>query len=136
MDFLGVGYLVRSDTNPHAKYSENEIYRHITNCQQFWSYNVDETKLLKRRNDFIASMNFLFELTGKGSILEASRYTPTRWLRGLFDWKKHNAMEALGFRVAQNLYDQEQDLGRATAIFLFIALDTAYQNVLSVCSSF
>jgi hypothetical protein len=132
MDFLGVGNLVKSGKNPHAKHSENEIYQHITNCQQFWSYNVDETKLLKRRRAFNASIAFLFKLTERGNVLEASRYASIRWLKGLFARGKENAITALGFRVAENIYAKEKDLGRVTAIFLLIALDTAYQNVLSV----
>lgn len=31
-DFLGLGHMVRSEANPLAKYSENDLYQHITNC--------------------------------------------------------------------------------------------------------
>ena len=64
---------MRNVGNSKAKYSENEIYQHITNCQVFLSYNADETKLLKRRAAFKSSMEFLLDLAEQGSIYEASR---------------------------------------------------------------
>ena len=61
-DFLGFGDQIRDVGNKKAKYSENEIYQHITNCQIFLSYNADETKLIKRRAAFKKSMAFLLRL--------------------------------------------------------------------------
>ena len=137
-DFLGFGDLVRSEKNLNAPYSENEIYRHITNCQIFLSYNADETKLLKRRQAFRTSMNFLYELTLKSNVLEASRWTLSRWirqgLRALWSPRRggDNTMTKLGFEVAQVLLRHERDYERAAAILLLIALDSAYNSVLAV----
>lgn len=130
-DFLGFGHLVRSDKNPGAAHSENEIYKHITNCQVFLSYNADETKLLKRRHDFKTSMAFLLDLTRRGSMREACKWSLTRVLGGLFG-KKRSPMSALGFRVAQQILKNEKDEGRAAAILLLIGLDGAYNAVLAV----
>ena len=138
-DFLGFGHLVRSDTNLGAPYSENEIYRHITNCQIFLSYNVDETKLLKRRTAFRSSMKFLFGLTQNAHVRAASRWTITRWSRDTLRYvllmgrrRKTNPMTELGLKVAKQIIEHEKDSGRAAAILLLIALDSAYNSVLAV----
>ena len=137
-DFLGISNLVRSETNPGAKYSENEIYQHITNCQVFLSYNIDETKLLKRRQAFKSSASFLFELAKKGNVYEATRWPIPRWLSGKLQglWhlgrQKQNPMTQLGFKVAQQVYANDGDAGETAAIMLLIALDSAYNSVLAV----
>ena len=137
-DFLGFGHLIRSDKNPKAPYSENEIYQHITNCQIFFSYNADETKLLKRRQAYKSSMNVLYQLTKDANVLEASRLTITQWIRSslryLFWFGKRvdNPMTKLGFKVAQRILEHEKDSGRAAAILLLNALDSAYNSVLAV----
>jgi hypothetical protein len=132
-DFLGVGHLVRSDTNQHAPYSENEIYQHITNCQLFLAYNADETKLLKRRKAFKASLVFLYDLARQGNALHASRGGFSRWIRNLLSRNESNAMTQLGFRIAKQILTREKyDVDRTAAILLLITLDSAYQSVLSV----
>ncbi|KAK3938600.1 heme peroxidase-domain-containing protein [Diplogelasinospora grovesii] len=137
-DFLGFGDQVKSDRNPRARYSENEIYQHITNCQIFLSYNADETKLLKRRQAFKSSMAFLYKLTQAGNIYDANRWSLTRWtangLGYLLGRSGKNPMRDLGFRVARHVLDQEKDAGRAAAILLLIGLDGAYNAVLAFSS--
>ncbi|KAL8990819.1 MAG: hypothetical protein Q9169_008029 [Polycauliona sp. 2 TL-2023] len=137
-DFLGFGDQVKNIDNPKAKYSENEIYRHITNCQMFLAYNADETKLLKRRTAFKTSMNFLLKLAEEGNILEASRSKLSRAIRGLFKGKPHSqsdfafdSMRALGRSVANTILQEEGDSGKAAAILLMTALDVAYISVLA-----
>ncbi len=135
---MGIGELVRSETNPRAPYSENEIYQHITNCQAFFSYNGDETKLLKRRQAFKSSASFLFTLAKGGNAYEASRWTISRWVRDnlgallSFGKKEKNPMRELGFRVAHDIFEIEKDSGKAAAILLLIALDSAYNSVIAV----
>lgn len=63
-DFLGLGHMVRSEANPLAKYSENDLYQHITNCQVYRSYNADETRLPKRRLDFFFQTMALWKSQG------------------------------------------------------------------------
>ncbi|KAI4268582.1 MAG: hypothetical protein LQ337_007756 [Flavoplaca oasis] len=137
-DFLGFGDQVKNIDNPKAKYSENEIYQHITNCQMFLAYNADETKLLKRRIAFKKSMAFLLKLAEEGNIQEASRYTLSRTLRSLFKRKPHSRsdlaldfMRVLGRSVADTILDEERDSGKAAAILLLTALDVAYISVLA-----
>ncbi|KAL8813523.1 MAG: hypothetical protein Q9200_000197 [Gallowayella weberi] len=137
-DFLGFGDQVRNTGNPKAKYTENEIYQHITNSQVFLAYNADETKLLKRRNAFRQSMAFLLKLAREGNILEASRWRVSTVIRGLFKCKAHSAsdiasdsMRALGLSAAKEILENEKDSGKAAAILLLAALDVAYISVLA-----
>jgi hypothetical protein len=130
-DFLGFGHLIRGDQNPKAPYSENQIYQHITNCQIFFSYNADETKLLKRREAFRSSMTFLYNLTRDGNILEANRWNITRGFLSMGK-KDSNPMTKLGLKVAERVLEHEGDAGRSAAILLMIALDSAYNSVLAV----
>lgn len=132
-DFLGFGDRIRTNGNSKAPYSENEIYQHITNCQVFLSYNADETKMWKRRAAFKTSMQFLFELAESGNIKEANRW---RFLRVLFGGNTDtpaNHMKQLGTTVAKRILEHEKDTGRAAAMLLLTALDSAYNSVLAVC---
>src|SRR5205809_7487183 len=74
-DFLGFSDHVKTETNPKGKFTENEIYEHITNCQVFLAYNTDETKLLKRRIASKNSMSFLYNLAENGNIRKARKCT-------------------------------------------------------------
>ena len=130
-DFLGFGHLIKGDQNSKAPYSENQIYQHITNCQIFFSYNADETKLLNRRKAYRSSMNFLYDLTKDGNIWQANRWSITRGLISM-GRKESNPMVELGFRVAERVLKHERDAGRSAAILLLIALDSAYNSVLAV----
>lgn len=128
-DFLGFGHLVPSEKAAKGKYTENEIYQHITNCQTFLAYNVDETKMLKRRTAFKASMEFLHKLTLDGNIREANRWNAIHLLLGK---KIDNEMSRLGFEVAKHVLKHVGDVEEAAAVFVFIGLHTAYNTVLSV----
>src|SRR5436305_683297 len=64
-DFLGFTHLIKSEKHPNRKYSEEDVYTHIQNCQSFLSYGSDETKTLKRRKAYKDSMEFLFKETRK-----------------------------------------------------------------------
>ena len=145
-DFLGFGSEIKDVENPKAKYSENEVYQHITNCQTFLSYNADETKLLKRRTDFKNSMEFLLKLAEGGSILEASRWPIGRVFKNFGEsiakvFEQRSAkddrlatepMKALGQAVAARILEEVKDSGKAAAVLLLTALDIAYISVLAV----
>jgi hypothetical protein len=139
-DFLGFGHLLRSDTNSHAPYSENEVYQHINNCQVFLSYNADETKLLKRRKAFRDSMTFLLNLAEEGNIREAGKWRTTRWVQSFFGTvaslgqDKPNFMTALGYRVAGEVLQREKNTSKAATILLLTGLDSAYNVVLAFTS--
>ena len=131
-DFLGFGHRMRTESDLSGQYSENQIYQHITNCQIFLSYNADETKLLKRRKAFKASMAFLIDLTRRGNIAEANQWGITR---ALFGKKSENAMSDLGLYIAQRVLEYESDAGKAAAVLLLVCLDFAYNSVVSVSHS-
>lgn len=129
-DFLGFSHSIRSPTNTTARFSENEIYQHITNCQVFLSYNADETKLLKRRQAFKTSMKFLYELTQEGHVREANKLGIFQAIGSLF--KSKNPMEKMGLGIAHEVLKNEKDFGRSAAILMLIGLDSAYNAVLAV----
>ncbi|KAK1777626.1 heme peroxidase-domain-containing protein [Copromyces sp. CBS 386.78] len=141
-DFLGFGHLVKSENNLDARYSEDEIYQHITNCHVYFSYNADETKLPKRRKVFKDSMKFLYELTlDEGNVAEANKFRLTRALQSVASWfwksaaGDKNPMSELGFKVSEQvLQEQKGDAGRAAAILLLTALDSSYNSVLAFTS--
>ncbi|KAL0465912.1 hypothetical protein QR685DRAFT_548000 [Neurospora intermedia] len=141
-DFLGFGHLVKSEKNLHAKYSENEIYQHITNCHLYFSYNADETKLPKRRKMFKDSMSFLFDLTlNEGNVAEVKKFRLTRALQSVGSWLwrsaagDNNPMSELGLEVSQQVLQQQKgDTGRVAAILLLLALDSSYTSVLAFTS--
>lgn len=126
-DFMGFGHLIRSTKFSAVPYSENEIYQHITRGQIFLSYNADETKMLKRRVAFKNSMEFLCKLAERGNIKEASR-----WFPRIFGARGGNPMNKLGKKVAGRVLTLEKDAGKAAAILLLAALDSAYNSVLAV----
>jgi hypothetical protein len=132
-DFLGFGDRIRTNGDSKAPYSENEIYQHITNCQVFLSYNADETKMWKRRAAFKTSMQFLFELAESGNIKEANKWRFPKVLFGAKTDTPANHMKQLGMTVAKRILEQENDTGKAAAILLLTALDSAYNSVLAVC---
>ncbi|KAK3389545.1 heme peroxidase-domain-containing protein [Podospora didyma] len=139
-DFLGVGHLLKDETNPKAPYTENEFYQHITNCQTYLSYNSDETKTLKRRKAFKESISFLYDVTRKGNMAEANKFAATRALQSFGRWLlvrsgRKNAMVELGFKIAQQILEDENgDSGKAAAILLLVGLDNAYNTVLAFAS--
>ena len=134
-DFLGVGHRIKADPKDGGEYTENEIYQHITNCQVFLAYNVDETKMWKRRAAFKSSMQFLFSLAESGNIRDANLMPVTKWATKLFGQgteSKPKSIKDVGKLVAQRLLESERDAGRAAAILLLTALDGAYNSVLAV----
>ena len=132
-DLLGFTHRLRSEKNPKAEFSENEIYQHITNCQTFLAYGVDETKILSRRTAFKNSMQFLYDLAKAGQVIAISRWSPSH----LSSWYGKNddaetKMKSFGIKIAQSVLGQNKDIGKAAASLLLIALDGAYNSVLAV----
>lgn len=124
---------MRTEKNTKGEFSENEIYQHITNCQTFLAYGVDETKILSRRAAFKTSMQFLFDLTESGNIRAASQFS----FSSLFSWNGTDEspeakMKSFGMRIAKSVLEQDKSAGRATATLLLVALDGAYNSVLAV----
>ena len=138
-DFLGFSDLVKTENNPHGKFSENEIYQHIMNCQVFLAYNIDETKMWKRRAAFKESMKLLYGLAEEGTIKEANRFAITKAFFEAFqrkDVSEEKKMKEFGFAVAQRVLKGETDTGRAAAVLLLTALDGVFNSVLAVSQDF
>ena len=90
--------------------------------------------MYKRRAAFKTSMQFLFELAESGNIKEGNRWSLTRYFLGGNSDTPANHMKHLGRTVAKRILEQEKDTGKAAAILLLTALDSAYNSVLAVCS--
>ena len=86
----------------------------------------------KRRAAFKTSMQFLFELAESGNIKEANKWWFPRVLFGGNSDTVANHMKHLGTTVAKRILEQEKDTGKAAAILLLTALDSAYNSVLAV----
>lgn len=125
-DFLGFGYLIRNTDNPKGKYSENEIYQHITNCQVFMSYNADETKLFKRRKAFRESLQVLYDLTINGDIYG---YKIPRMLSRAYSL---NPMTKLGLEISKRLQHPGRSGATCASLLVLIGLHSAYNTVLAV----
>lgn len=143
-DFLGFGDQIRDIGNKKAKFTENELYRHITNCQTFLSYNTDETKLIKRRAAFKDSITVLTQLAQEGNIRQAQRWSITKAISGVAgfffgmfkarkgDTAASRGMKNLGKLVASRIVASERNSAKAAAILILTALDIAYVSVLAV----
>ena len=134
-DLLGFAHRLRGEKNTKGEFSENEIYQHITNCQTFLAYGVDETKLLSRRAAFKKSMQFLYNLAENGNIRAASRFSLSSYFQNDKD-ESSEKMKSFGMKIAKSVLEQDKGAGRAAATLLLVALDGAYNAVLAVRLSF
>ncbi len=133
-DLLGFNHRLRTEKNPKGEFSENEIYQHITNCQTFLAYGVDETKMLSRRAAFKTSLQFLYDLAESGNVRAASKFSFSDYFsKNSTDESPETKMKSFGMKIVKSVLEQDKGAGRATATLLLIALDGAYNSVLAVC---
>ena len=135
-DLLGFAHRLRGEKNTKGEFSENEIYQHITNCQTFLAYGVDETKRLSRRAAFKKSMQFLYDLAENGNIRAATKFSLSSYFSNDKDESPEKKMECFGMKIAKSVFEQDKNAGRAAATLLLVALDGAYNSVLAVRFSF
>ena len=76
-------------------------------------------------------MNFLYDLTRSGNVLQANRWGITSYILSM-GRKRDNPMTELGLKVAERVLQREGDVGTTAAVLLLIALDSAYNPVLAV----
>ncbi|KAI0152699.1 heme peroxidase [Xylariaceae sp. FL1272] len=76
-DVLGFWEKVKTPEFPDRDHDENEIYRHIVNCQNWRSWNADQTKMMQRREAFQKSSAKLKEL---------AEFGVSRWTAGIFNF--------------------------------------------------
>lgn len=119
------------------KYDENQIYKHFTNCQDFLTFNPDETTAWKRRVDFTKSMQFLKETTERcveavqpglfGSFFGGPSYGSAQ------DGETVRSLRKFGVNIAQCLVKEKRKTKEeAAAIMLFTAINATYKSILVV----
>jgi hypothetical protein len=135
-DYLGFWDHVQTKDHPDREFTEIQIHNHIRNCQDFLSYNADQTTQFKRRNAFRDSLKFLKEQAEHGVHQNSSGWT--HWNRNLEtkgDNKSVVKMRKLGLNVSRELGKTAKG-GEAevAATMLKVALDVAHTSVLTVCA--
>lgn len=110
------------------------MYHHLVNIQSYISYHVDETKKWKRREAFKKSIKLLLDLTiNEGHVKQARAWWPL-WRSE--DKSTGGYMKELGYRIAQKLLGKgsiAKSTEEAAAIHLLLALESVYNEVLTVC---
>lgn len=147
-DFLGFGHRVKTEPSPHREYDENQIYEHFTNCQDYLTYDSDETRAFRRRKAFQKSIKLLTTLTEDG-------VNNAAWHVGeLFRAKQYHrvngdshaviALRKFGAQVANKLVDtldsrytkDPAEMGNqqqmAAAVMLASALDSTHKSIVMV----
>ena len=66
-DLVGFGHLMKTREQLHRPYEENDIYAHITNCQDWVTFDADETQTYRAREKFRASIKLLMQLAKDGA---------------------------------------------------------------------
>ena len=136
-DFLGFGEDLKTEEHLDRKYDENQIYKHFTNCQDFLTFNADETTAWKRRIDFTKSMQFLKDTTERcveaaqpgifGSLFGGSSYGSSK------DGEAVKSLRKFGAETAKLLVKEKRKTKEETAaIMLYTAIDATYKCILVV----
>lgn len=136
-DFLGFGEDIKTEEHLDRKYDENQIYKHFTNCQDFLTFNADETTAWKRRVDFTKSMQFLKDTTERcvdaaqpgifGSIFGGPSYGSAK------DGETVKSLRKFGAEIAKVLVKEKRKTKEeAAAIMLYTAIDATYKCILVV----
>lgn len=142
VDFLGNWDQVKTNqSNVDRPYTENQIYQHIDNCQNFQSWDSDETKVWQRRVAFKESMAFLQKFAEGG--VAKSDYTPYAYAAGLRRWLKEDRSEQyqdqpyatkvreLAIQTVAALKSSGLSQKEIAAVMLSFALDIAHKIVLT-----
>lgn len=147
-DFLGFGHLIKTEvqTGKDRKYDEDKIYSLFTDCQDYLTFDSDETRAFRRRKAFQSSITELKKLA-EGGVADARG-----WFRGT---SEHMAagdpacvreLRAFGVEVAQVLFsDLKSDYSNSNseggsqkemvaAVKLAVALDCLHKSVAMVGS--
>jgi len=136
-DFLGFGEEIKTEEYLDRKYDENLIYKHFTNCQDFLTFNPDETTAWKRRVDFTNSLQFLKETTERcvdaaqpgmfGAFFGVPSYGSVK------DGEAVKSLRKFGADIAKYLVKEKRKTKEeAAAIMLFTAIDATYKSILVV----
>lgn len=143
VDFLGVWDQVKSTNYPNRQYTEAQIYEHLDNCQNYQSWDSDETKVWERRVRYQQSINFLKKLAEQGvAQSDYSTYGMASWLRQSLQSIGHAAEKPFVTEIrklavhtiyqlrkwrAGSFFSREE----VAAVVLFLALEIAHKLVLT-----
>lgn len=116
------------------QYTDNEIYEHFNNCQDYLTYDADETTVWRRRIAFRKSINFLKELVEEG----VAAAQPT-FIESTFGSARSygDATEAvkkvrkIGVDLARAFTDRF-GLEKAVALMLSTVMETLHKSILIV----
>ena len=139
-DFLGFGHLIKTKKFPSRPYEENEIYEHFINCQDYLTFDADDTRAFRRRKAFQTSLKFLKDLTEE-AVEDAQRM----WFEGVRGRTYHTTdgdnelvreLRKFGVSSAQDLtayftkekYENPKEA--AAAVLLGAALDASHKSVM------
>lgn len=121
-DFLGfwnwTDQLKPTEVATHAK----TVYDHLNNCQDYLTYDSDETTVLARRNAFELSIAWLYD----GAVWGAKNVTKP----GSKD--AQSLLRTFGIDMAKELSKQDLKPEEVAAIRLSIALEAVHKSVLMV----
>lgn len=134
VDFLGFWDTVKTPVHPDRKYNENQIYQHIHNCQNYLTYDSDETTLSKRRIAFKGSIAFLKTQAEHGAYQAQE---------GLFGWLSRKTettgdqeyvvkLRDFGVKTSRALARKLANTEEVAAMMLVVTLDAAHKSVMTV----
>ena len=134
-DFLGFGHLIKTATMHDRAYNERQIYAHFSNCQDYLTFDSDETKAYAKRKAFYTSIRVLLDLTEKG-VADSRR----RWL----EYRRNHHMvngdseltrdvRAFGVLATQELTKQLGSEKKAAAVKLAVALEAIHKSIVIIC---
>ena len=135
IDFLGFWNRVKTDAYPNREFSEDAIYKLMDDCQDYQSWDTDQTKGNKRRQTFQTSIKKLKEVAEYGVRRSSSGIL---WWRNAFrtygagtEPRQVMQMRRLAVTATQTLLSKGFSQAEVSAIMLAFALDSAHNLVQS-----
>ena len=132
-DFLGFWDWVDPDTKQGAQ-DAKVVYEHLSNCQDYLTYNSDETTVFPRRLAFRKSIKWLYNAAKYG--IEQVKAKGAK--RGQEERNSGSELRQFGTTMAQALLKPDSigktpaTVEEAAAIRLSIALDSVHKSILTV----
>ena len=125
-DFLGFWDWTDAESKP-VKTDASIVYGHLNNCQDYLTYNSDETTVFPRRIEFRESIKWLNNGAVYGIQQVVSKKRGTSKPDGLV-----SELQQFGTKMAQELLSQGLNKEEAAAIRLSIALEAVHKSILMV----
>ena len=125
-DFLGFWDWTDAENKP-VKTDANIVYGHLNNCQDYLTYNSDETTVFPRRIEFRDSIKWLSE----GAVYGIKQVESKKRGKDKAD-NITSELQQFGTKMAQELLSQGLNREEAAAIRLSIALEAVHKSILMV----